>query len=246
MKLSKLIFFFLLLLLPTQLGKHFWPEFSYVLGQRVDYLSPTIYLTDILIGFLFLLDFKAILEFFKKNFTVLLFCCFTAILLSLFWVRWQKQSPGLLIYRWLKLGEYFFLVFWVKRNATLKQSLLPLNLSVLWSSFLAWGQFWRQGSLGLWFLGERNFHAGTPGIALTNWQGQLFLRPYATFPHPNVLAGYILVVLILNLFLAWQPLILKRLTLVLGTSVLLIAFSRAASLVWLAAVVIYLMKKKHV
>ena len=46
------LFYLLLLLLPTQLGKHFWPTFSYVLGTRVDYLSPTLYLTDIIILFI--------------------------------------------------------------------------------------------------------------------------------------------------------------------------------------------------
>src|SRR5260221_12343343 len=43
------LFFLILLLLPTQFGRHFWPSFSFVLGQRVDYLTPILYLTDILI-----------------------------------------------------------------------------------------------------------------------------------------------------------------------------------------------------
>lgn len=49
------IFLLLIFLLPTQLGKHFWPEWSLVNGIRVDYLSPTIYVTDILIIALFIL-----------------------------------------------------------------------------------------------------------------------------------------------------------------------------------------------
>src|SRR3989344_4528231 len=41
-----------LVLLPVQLGKHFWPAFSLVHGVRSDYLAPTVYLTDIILMFL--------------------------------------------------------------------------------------------------------------------------------------------------------------------------------------------------
>ena len=47
MKLYQLLFSLLILLLPTQLGRHFWPSYSFVFGLKVDYLSPTLYLTDI-------------------------------------------------------------------------------------------------------------------------------------------------------------------------------------------------------
>ena len=47
-KLRNILLFLFLLLIPTQLGRHFWPEWSYVLGIRVDYLSPVLYLVDII------------------------------------------------------------------------------------------------------------------------------------------------------------------------------------------------------
>src|ERR1035437_10261792 len=47
--LSAIFFYLLVLFLPTQLGKHFWPNFSYVYGIRIDYLSPTLYFTDLLV-----------------------------------------------------------------------------------------------------------------------------------------------------------------------------------------------------
>src|SRR5580700_6749474 len=52
-KIESFLLFFFFLLLPTQLGKHFWPDFSIVSGIRIDYLSPTIYFTDILLILLF-------------------------------------------------------------------------------------------------------------------------------------------------------------------------------------------------
>ena len=53
-KIPNLLFYLLILFLPTQFGKHFFPAFSFVSGVRVDYLSPTLYLTDILVLFLFI------------------------------------------------------------------------------------------------------------------------------------------------------------------------------------------------
>src|SRR5476651_2543095 len=68
-KLSLLFFYLLILFLPTQLGKHFWPNFSFVYGIRVDYLSPTIYISDILFVLLFFLSIfslrKALLAIIK-------------------------------------------------------------------------------------------------------------------------------------------------------------------------------------
>lgn len=232
MKYQKHIFLLVLLFLPTQLGRHFWPSFSYVLGQRVDYLSPTIYFTDTLIAILFLSEIKKVLKFFKKNSFILLLSCFFILLLSCFWIHFQKQDPGLLLYKWVKLFEFLFFIFWVKSNIEIREVLFPLSLGVLGESLLAWLEFSSQRSLGLWILGERSFHLMTPGIALANWQGRLILRPYATFSHPNVLAGYVLIVLILNLFFEWKPSFLRVLTFIFGSVAIFISFSRTAWFVW--------------
>src|SRR3989338_9410931 len=72
-KIENALFFLTLLFLPTQLGRHFWPSFSYILGIRTDYLSPTLYLTDILILLLFIffiasLKLRPFPSIFKKFF----------------------------------------------------------------------------------------------------------------------------------------------------------------------------------
>jgi len=54
MQFSVLFFYLLILFLPTQLGRHFFFDFSFVSGIRIDYLAPTIYLTDILVLLLFI------------------------------------------------------------------------------------------------------------------------------------------------------------------------------------------------
>lgn len=69
----------------------------------------------------------------------------------------------------------------------------PLVLATLFESTLTVLQFFKGGTLGLWFLGERTFSLSTPGIARFDFYGRQFLRPYATFPHPNVLAAFLVV-----------------------------------------------------
>lgn len=76
---------------------------------------------------------------------------------------------------------------------------------MLYSSIITIFQFFLQRSIGgiLWWLGERTFSIGTPGIAkialcnLIHSSCPLYLRPYATFPHPNVLGGFLGVALLL-------------------------------------------------
>ena len=48
-KIEKILFSLLVVLLPAQIGKHFWPKEAFVRGIRIDYLSPTLFLTDLVI-----------------------------------------------------------------------------------------------------------------------------------------------------------------------------------------------------
>ncbi|MDP3733220.1 MAG: O-antigen ligase family protein, partial [Candidatus Daviesbacteria bacterium] len=89
----------------------------------------------------------------------------------------------------------FFGVYLASQKS--KNIFLPLTIGILGESLLAILQFLKGGTLGFWILGERTFSITTPGIAKFNFYGLEFLRPYGTFPHPNVLAGYVLVIMIL-------------------------------------------------
>ena len=48
-RIEKLLLFLTILFLPTQLGKHFWPQFSFVYSLPIDYLSPIFYFWDLLV-----------------------------------------------------------------------------------------------------------------------------------------------------------------------------------------------------
>jgi len=65
--LNRFFFFVFLFLLPTQLGKHWFFSFSYLSGVRSDYLAPTLYLTDVVIIFLAVINYKTIFNFLKQK-----------------------------------------------------------------------------------------------------------------------------------------------------------------------------------
>ncbi len=67
---------------------------------------------------------------------------------------------------------------------------LLVGAGVLWSFLLALTQFILQRNIfGYWFLGEPTIYPSLAGVAKTSFLGADVLRPYATFPHPNVLGG---------------------------------------------------------
>lgn len=197
-KLHRRFFWLLIFLLPVQLGRHFWFEWTQVLGLPIDYLSPTLYLTDLLVIAILLTWWwqEKIRDKIQKNWVV------GAIFIFLLVNSFLAVNRGAAFYKLIKVLEFTLLGFYIaKSNYTLYAIRYPLSLAVVYSSLIAIFQFIKQASLGgiFWWLGERNFNIITPGIAKAIINGRLVLRPYATFPHPNVLAGFFLVAIILLL-----------------------------------------------
>ena len=230
--------------MPVQLGKHFWPAFSFAQGLRIDYLSPTVYLTDlIIIGILInwlvekVKSQKSKVKITSKNSKVLiLFLCLLVFLLinCLF-----AQNQGAAFYLLIKIIEFVFLgIYIIQNHYQASRFSLPVSISVIYSSLFAVIQFLKQKSLGgiMYWLGERTFDAGTPGIAKAIINGQLVLRPYATFPHPNALAGFLLVGFILSFPYWWKRnRSFSFLYIILVVSAIFLSFSRS---VWLAGILI--------
>lgn len=252
-RLAPLLFFLLVLLLPTQLGKHFWPDFSYLLGFRIDYLSPTLFLTDVIAGLLFVMVFLAremrstffgFLQTHKTYFTFLVVFLVINTLVA--------TSLPLAIYGDIKLLECIFIGVYVACFITQKTfSKIPLLLvaSGALESVLAIWQYIIQHSVGglFYFLGERQFSGQTPGIANANIAGQLVLRPYGTLPHPNVLAAFLLTALVLAV-----PLFVKKQSvrktvgiiafLGIASIALLLSLSRTAIFLWVVLMVMWILR----
>lgn len=240
--------------LPTQLGRHFWPDWAYILGVRSDYLSPTVYLTDILI--LFLLLYLMIVAFLRrltdgvwpriyltpaqKAYGLLTLGIVLIGLISSLEARVPEAS-------WWDVGKILIWSSWggvlgwhLTKPGPRKIILMGFLLGGLLQALVGLGQFAAGSSLGLWVLGERSFSSETPGIAQAVIDGKLILRSYSTLPHPNVLAFLMLVCSNLALFMALRQyqyparLFFATLT-ILFSLALLTSLARLGIVLWLVS-----------
>lgn len=256
-RFQRVIFYTLVLVLPVQLGVHFWPQFSFINGIRVDYLSPTLYLSDIFI--ILLLPFfltgifrKKIKVKISKQYLLSIAVFLGAVFLTLF----IAKSPLAHLFILIKILEFVFLGIYTATN--FKKNDIPffvdaLSIGAVFSSILAFWQFFIQGSVGgaWYFIGERFFTKFSPGIALADINNTAILRPYAAFAHPNILAFFLLAVIIFVLMrLSWEK-GLEKLFLIfvmaLSTLALLSTFSRVAIFCFMLFLIYYvyiLIKKK--
>jgi O-antigen ligase len=202
--LERLLVGLLVFLIPTQLAFHFWPQYAFVFGIRIDYLSPTVYLTDVLIVSLLFFSFliKDKLSRFPrdvwKKYKYLLFGLVVVVVANVvFSSSWQVS-----LFRWVKIFEFAFLtgyIFLRKKDIGEDFILKTLFYSAIFFSFIGVVQFLIGRTINgpLYFLGERNFNLSTPGIALVKLFDRDFLRAYSVFPHPNSFSGYLGIILIL-------------------------------------------------
>ncbi len=201
-KVRNILFFSIVFFTSSQVGFHFWPGFSKISGIRVDYLSPTVYLLDVLIIiWIALYLVRGVKENWNvkiksPTFRVFLILFALGLVLNIFVAR----SPHAHLFGSVKLLE--FVLFGLLVAKTFKKKDAPIFVSVLAfsgivSAILAIWQFINQSSAGgIWyFFGERTFNISTIGISTVNLNRQI-LRPYGAFPHPNILAFFLLTTII--------------------------------------------------
>ena len=184
----------------------------------------------------------------KNNIKRLTIIFFVAIFLSIGVFRSSNPSTG--IYEMIKLLEYLFLFSYTAKNFRTLNSFVLFStfiFGVIFESFLTVIQYFNQGSIGgiFYFLGERSFNSQTPGVANASINGQLFLRPYATFSHPNVLAGYLFIFMVLIILYAKKnffkyQIIVVYLSFTLGTVALFLTMSRVSLFAWSVVLLFFL------
>ncbi|RJQ28085.1 O-antigen ligase domain-containing protein [Candidatus Parcubacteria bacterium] len=285
-RIERAVFFFAVFFLPFQAGKHFWPDFSFVGGLRVDYLSPTLHATDILIILLFLM---VVLEWIRGirrirvrlnlPFSLVGFYCglrgalavgkgirigrriifFLVFLFLLIFPFFFASSPEAVIFGGIKFLEFSFFAIYIAKKLSFRDKdvlIDSLSIGAIIVSFIAIIQFLKQGSVGgfLYLLGERTFTSSTIGIANMSLDGALILRSYSTFPHPNILAFFLFMVVILAFFKVKNEKdlyekIFLMITLLISAIALFLTFSRTVIICFLLFAVYYFVfsfKKKKV
>ena len=242
--LNSLLFFLFVVFLPTQFGYHFWPEWALVSGLRVDYFSPTITIIDLVVLLLFAVNLSTFKIPAKKAGAVTAVAV-VAVLAFAAANTYLSLSPMVAVYKWLKLSEFIFLGYWAYRNKTTVTEHIskPLTIALGYTFLLGLTQFATGKTIGgiFYFLGERSFSAATPGIALVNLFGGNFLRVYGTFPHPNVLAGFSIVGLLLILFFEKNKK-LKLIGMGIAAANVFLSFSLGAIIALVVCLVVYILR----
>ena len=195
--MQTLLLSFFFLFLPVQLGYHFWPDWAYVNGIRVDYLSPTLFLIDLI--FMVVVIVWVVERRGSKNKWLvvggwwsggwwLVFGGLIALNI-IFSESWQVS-----IYKWLVFFKLAVFAFYIYKNWKIIRRIIywPILASMVWSITLGIGQMVNQGSFGglVYLVGERMHNVDTIGITKTVLYGKEILRPYGSFGHPNVFGAY--------------------------------------------------------
>ncbi len=131
---------------------------------------------------------------------------------------------------------------------------LSLVVGLVWNSIVVFLQVSHQGSIGLGWLGEFNLDPARSGVAIVQADGLRWLRPYGLLPHPNILAGFLVIGLLATVMWAVSSQRQSRYAgiciLLIGLWSLLLTFSRGAWIgfavgITLFAILIWRIEKKR-
>ncbi len=162
-------------------------------------------------------------------------------LLSTFWA----SSQPLAWYNFFKLAEGLALVWLLSvGNFSARNTVLALVMGAVVQSFLAIWQFLGQMTFASKWLGLALQVPGNLGVSVIETASERWLRAYGALPHPNILAGLLVISLLLLVSLAfsakepYQKLFVLFSWAVMATA-LFFTFSRGAFLGLLAGLFFY-------
>lgn len=204
---ERFLLFLILFLFPFNRFLILRSEQAYLLGRISDYLLITIQLFEIP---LFTLVAWRILQFFiqfRKVNKELIFSreklryIFAFVTISLYIVVNVVSKNSLFIsISGLNLLVDFLLIFLLFQKFTIDEFKKTFYISALIQACVSILQVIVNSSIGLYFLGESKFNSGLYYISKTVLSGTLRVRAYGTFPHPNLLAGFLFIAIIIVVY----------------------------------------------
>ncbi len=218
-KIDVYLFYGFLFTLPLSIRKVLW--YRPLHGAFNEYADISLYLSDIMLmlalGAWFLKerhDLK-LMSIARKCFTwntrsVLVGFPVVLILWSIASLLWARDSVVGIFFvcKLIELyGLYLFTLFHIVPHGTYalaqKQVIFRKVLGIfilagVLESSLSIGQFMLQHSLGLTFLRESILQPSSLGVAKIILDGDKYIRAYGTFPHPNILGGFLCCTILLS------------------------------------------------
>lgn len=199
------------------------------------YLSIFISQTDILIFLtaIFFLFYKSKkkekIYFGDKKINLFLLVLLLIVLFSFF----NINQPDFLFIN-LILGKFFilylFYILLVNKILKFNEIVKIFVYAMIIESIFPILQFIRQDDFGFKIIGEININPQNPLIAKFDALGQTFIRTYGTFPHPNILGGFLVVAFFLSLLADHASKKVRNICVILISLALLTTFSRSALL----------------
>lgn len=210
--LSKNLFLAFVFFLPFQMV-YFLRE-PFIHGEKWQYGTVAVYASD---GILFLvlilffvsggyirkifdfrywiLDLKSRIKHLKSE-SALLVALILWAGLSIMWVP-DRFLAGYFFVK-LSLAVGLFLAVRSLGERSVRGVILALIIGAVLESVLGIGQFLTQSTFASTWLGMSAHEAGLAGTSVLKIDGQRWLRAYGTFPHPNMLGGFLAVVFTLG------------------------------------------------
>lgn len=195
-KVSRYAFFAFLFLLP--LSTVLLLREPFVGGEKWQYGTIGLYGTDILLA---LAVMSAMIARYREHamrteaWAILMFLVWAGI--SIFWATDTV------------LAGYFFMklllasgAFWLARSMAGSDARLAVTLLVVAAAFQAMsgvGQFLSQASFSSTLLGMSAHESWQAGTSVLKNDSGRWLRAYGTFPHPNMLGGFLAVALVIGI-----------------------------------------------
>lgn len=208
-------------------------------GVIVNYLVPTISVLDVWCAILFLsIIFTKGSLFFRKalrKYLLSLILLISFLLLQNILIKELVTVIGSL--RILLFFLLLILLIEIIKSSNTKLLIKHYKTLTLLSffnlstqGFIGVQQFMKGMSLNLKFLGESQVVSGMRGSSFIVLNDELFLRAYGTFPHPNILAGYLLLIYLLSVFIFFRTKGILRylniLNILLSILLMFVTFSR--------------------
>lgn len=253
---TKISILYTFLLLPFNLTLQLAPLLQgvltfppYVSGLLVNYLNPVVSILDLFVFFLFMSSFDEckdlLVRRIKRPLFLILFLLFLAQNLYVQEITTVIVSIRILTY----LLAASFVLEYLKEKKLLSKMLQrgyakgPLLGAVFVQFFVGSYQFVTGASLGVWFLGESNISNGMINSSFIDINGESFLRAYGTFPHPNVLAGWLILVLLVTLLSFNVKRVVDYILLFFISFLMLLTFSRISTLLLILFLVLFAISK---
>jgi len=254
-RIIKYAFLLFVFLLPWQ-TRLIWRD-AFLNGDVWEYGRLSLYGTEILLWLILILFFSQILNkakftrlslidflnSLKRSETIIYWLIVLFTLLAVGSVGWSIDSQ-LAYYTWLHLAEAVaMLVLILMSNIKFEELAACFVASAAIQGLFGIWQFFTQSVFAGKWLGLALHLPNSPGAVVLQTASERWLRAYGSFPHPNMLGGFLVIGWLFLFYLAtlakslWQRILILA-ALLLITPALFFSFSRSAILALILSIII--------